>query len=300
MGKRQWSNDFVGILAHAQNRCYRCRVTYREYGDPNGAPLFFFHGWPGSSLQGAMLDAAGRELGYRVIAPNRPGIGASPIIDGRRLIDWPTQLAALADDLGIASFSVVGVSGGGPYALAAAWGLPNRVISASVVCGAPPIAELAGTQELHPGYRALLWLFRRSPRAVRALFAAVRPVMFWRDAVRFFPPLRIVLPNSDAEVIAQPELFDIIFGCQRDAFENVDGLFADAAIYAEPWGFRPEEIRVPVRVWHGREDVNFHHMLTSNLARRIPGANFTLVEGEGHFSLPIRRVRDVLGVRVSR
>lgn len=281
----------VGCVATA---CYTRRVKYREYGDEKGEPLFFFHGWPGSALQGVMFDDAAREYGFRVIAPNRPGIGDSPLIRGRRLRDWPAQLAALADDLGIGKFAVIGVSGGGPYALAAAWGLPEQVRFASVVCGAPPIAELAGTQQLHPAYRALLWHFRQNPRAVRALFAAARPVMFWSEAARFFPPLRIVLPTADAEVIAQQELFDVVFGCQRDAFANVDGLFADAAIYAEPWGFRVEDIRVPVHIWHGREDANFHHTLASNLASRIPGASFTLVEGEGHFSLPIRRARDVL------
>lgn len=269
-------------------------MNYREFGDPTGAPLFFFHGWPGSAQQGALVHEAACECGFRVIAPDRPGIGASPFINGRRLIDWPAQLAVMADVLGIQRFAVLGVSGGGPYALAVAWGLPERVTVASVVCGAPPISELAGTSLLHPAYRALLWLFRRNPRAVRAFFAAARPAMFWREAPCFFLPLRMMLPAADRAMIEQSELFDVIFGCQRDAFANVDGLFADAAIYAEPWGFRPEEIRVPVHVWHGREDANFHPALSRDLSNRIPGARFTLVDNEGHFSLPIRRVRDVL------
>ena len=270
------------------------RVTFREFGDQNGAPLFFFHGWPGSALQGAMMHDLARELGVRVIAPDRPGIGTSPMIAGRKLADWPAQLAALADSLGIDRFVVLGVSGGGPYALAAAWGLPERIVSANVVCGAPPVAELAETGRLHPSYRFLIWLYRNRPQAVRAIFAAARPFMFWAEAARFLPPLRISLPRPDAEALADPAYFDVIFGCQRDAFANLDGLFTDAEIYAEPWGFRPEEIEVPVHFWHGLEDANFHHSLASDLAARIPGAELTLVENEAHFSLPIRRVREVL------
>ena len=269
-------------------------VTYREFGDPNGAPLFFFHGWPGSALQGAMIHDVACELGFRVIAPDRPGIGTSPMIAGRKLVDWPAELAALADSLGIGRFAVLGVSGGGPYALTAAWALPERIVSAGIVCGAPPVAELAGTGRLHPSYRFLIWLYHNHPQAVRALFAAARPFMFWAEAARFLPPLRIFLPRPDAEALSDPAYFDVIFGCQRDAFANLAGLFTDAKIYAEPWGFRPEEIRVPVQFWHGLEDANFHHTLASDLAARIPGARLTLVENEAHFSLPIRRVREVL------
>ena len=274
------------------------RVNYREFGDRNGAPLFFFHGWPGSALQGEMMHDVARELGFRVIAPDRPGIGTSPMFADRKLADWPAQLATLADSLGIGRFAILGVSGGGPYALAAAWGLRERIIGAHIVCGAPQVAELAGTGRLHPSYRFLIWLYRNHPQAVRALFAAARPFMFWAEASRFLPPLRILLPRPDAEALADPAYFDVIFRCQRDAFANLDGLFTDASIYAEPWGFRPEEIRVPVHFWHGLEDANFHHSLAADLAERIPGARLTLVENEGHFSLPIRRVRELLAAIV--
>lgn len=269
-------------------------MTFREFGDPRGAPLFFFHGWPGSAVQGGLAHDDACELGIRVIAPDRPGIGLSPFVPNRGLTDWPEQLGRLADSLGIGRFTVLGISGGGPYALAAAWGLPERVICAGVVCGAPPVAELTDAARLHPSYRFLLWLFRQSPLTVRALFAAARPVMFWKHAAQFLQPLRIVLPQPDAETLADSGYFEAVFGCQRDAFANVDGLFADAAIYARPWGFRPEDIRVPVHFWQGREDGNFHHTLAAELAARIPGAEFTLVDDEAHFSLPIRRVREVL------
>jgi pimeloyl-ACP methyl ester carboxylesterase len=118
--------------------------------------------------------------------------------------------------------------------------------------------------------------------------------MLWPDATVLTRPLRILLPSPDAATLADPAVSASVFGCQRDAFTDVDGLLADAEILAEPWGFRPEEIGIPTHFWHGDADENFHHSLGANLARRIPDARFTLVEGEGHFSLAIRRIHAVL------
>ena len=162
------------------------------------------------------------------------------------------------------------------------------------MCGAPPIAELFDESGIHPRYRSLLRLYRARPRLVHALFSVARPLMLWEGAARYLLPLRIVLPRPDAESIEEPRNFAAIFEPVRDAFRDVDGLFADAAIYAEPWGFPPEEIRVPVQLWHGREDSNFHFSLAEQLAARIPTAALRIVENEGHFSLPIRRADTIL------
>jgi pimeloyl-ACP methyl ester carboxylesterase len=140
----------------------------------------------------------------------------------------------------------------------------------------------------------LLGLYRRRPRLVRALFGFTRPFMFWPHASAFLHPLRILLPRPDAECLTDSRTFSIVFNFQRDAFQDVDGLYADAALYAEPWGFAPGEIRIPVQFWHGREDRNFHFSLAEQLAARVPSATIRIVENEGHFSLPIRQADAIL------
>src|SRR4030095_3311791 len=97
------------------------KLAVDESGDPRGAPVFFFHGWPASRLQGAGFGGAGREVGARIISPDRPGIGASTFQAGRRLLDWPPAVAEMARQLQIKRFRVLAVSGGGPYALATAY-----------------------------------------------------------------------------------------------------------------------------------------------------------------------------------
>jgi pimeloyl-ACP methyl ester carboxylesterase len=270
-------------------------VAYAEYGDPNGAPVFFCHGWPASRLQAGLLDEYGRELGARIISPDRPGVGCSPTQPGRTLRDWPALLAGMADALGVGNFRVLGVSGGGPYALAAAWGLPERIPAVAVVCSAPPLAEQDALPHLNPGYRWLLRTYQRNPRALSWLFRAARPF------ARVHPPrwmkswLLRQMPAAEAETLADPHIFETCFGNYAESWRGgADGLYADAMIYAQPWGFPLEDIRVPVQLWHGKQDRNFAWQLAERIAARLPNCTPRFLEDEAHYSLAIRRRREIL------
>src|SRR5262245_19165426 len=153
------------------------KVAVESYGDPQGSPVFFFHGWPSSRFQGQLGDAAARDLGIRWLAVDRPGVGNSDLHIGRSLAEWPAVIAALADYFEAPTFRVFGVSGGGPYALACAWGLPDRVLSAAVVSGAPPLAGRTNVSNLMPAYQLLLGVYRHQPELVRWLFRLGRPVI---------------------------------------------------------------------------------------------------------------------------
>jgi pimeloyl-ACP methyl ester carboxylesterase len=69
---------------------------------------------------------------------------------------------------------------------------------------------------------------------------------------------------------------------------------ADAEIYAEPWGFPLEEVRVPVQLWHGKKDRTFSFRLAEEIAVRLPHCQLHLVEDAGHYSLPIRHTHEIL------
>src|SRR5712692_6720714 len=114
-------------------------VAYDEYGDPQGVPVFFFHGWTSSRTMAQLTDAAARDLGVRIISPDRPGIRDSSFQPNRKLIDWPDVVEQLANHLGIEQFRIFAISGGSPYAYAAAWKLPDRVLAVAIASGAPPI-----------------------------------------------------------------------------------------------------------------------------------------------------------------
>lgn len=114
------------------------KVCYGEYGDPKGKPLIFFHGWPSSRLRGTTLDRQAKEAKVRLIAPDRPGYGFSDYKEDRTLLSYADDVRELANKLKLKKFSVVGVSGGGPYAAAIAYKLPKRITKTGIVVGLGP------------------------------------------------------------------------------------------------------------------------------------------------------------------
>ncbi|MBU1879209.1 MAG: alpha/beta hydrolase, partial [Chloroflexi bacterium] len=111
------------------------RLSYAEYGDPAGAPVFLFRGTPSSRLACHPDDTIATDLGARVIVTERPGFGRSDFQPGRTLLDWPADVVALADALGLDRFAIVGTSGGGPHAAACAYRIPQRLTLAAIVSG---------------------------------------------------------------------------------------------------------------------------------------------------------------------
>src|SRR5437762_4274135 len=86
------------------------QIAFEEYGDPRGTPVVFCHGWPSSRTMAELTDQAARQLGVRIISPDRPGISRSGFHRDRKLLDWPPILAALADHLGLDQFRMLAIS----------------------------------------------------------------------------------------------------------------------------------------------------------------------------------------------
>lgn len=277
------------------------KIGYGDYGDPQGEPVFFFHGWPSSRFHGKMLHEGGLERGLRIIAPDRPGIGLSDPLPGRGFAAWPGDVAGLADALGIGTFRLFGVSGGCPYTLATAAALPERVRAAAILCGAPPLGSAEDKAHMHWAYRSLAGL-KRLRRAVMPVFLGVSQWVVRRGSHR--APMSWVMksiPPSDRTAIAEEGQWEEVTRSYLEAVRSgPSAVLADGELYLEPWDFAPEEIRVPVAFWHGTADNNLPCAVVQRLAGRIPGAEGHWIEGEGHYSLPIRyrdRVLDWLAAR---
>ncbi|HSV63342.1 MAG TPA: alpha/beta hydrolase [Chthoniobacterales bacterium] len=270
-------------------------VALSEYGDPRGVPIFFCHGWPSSRTMAELADEAARDLGARIISPDRPGIRDSQFQPNRRLIDWPPLLNEIADRLAIDRFRLLAISGGAPYAYVTGWMAPERVEKISVVSGAPPLDELTEYGGLLPVHRRMLQLRARRPGLMKALFHLARPFVAMRMPIRLRPLLLKFLQPCDANVLRESRAFEVCFESARQAWRSsARGVMADAEIYATPWGFPLEELRVPVALWHGTKDRTFAHRLAKDVACRLPNCEFHLIDGAGHYSLPIRYIREIL------
>jgi pimeloyl-ACP methyl ester carboxylesterase len=271
------------------------RVALYEYGTPEGQPLIFCHGWPSSATMAELTHDAASELGLRIISPDRPGISGSSLHRERQLLDWLPVVRQIADDLRLPSFRMLAISGGAPYAFATAWAMPERVRAIAIVSGAPPLAELADESGLLPLYRWMLLLNRRNPKLLRFGFRLARPFASLRMSVRLARQMLRFLQPCDAEALRDAAAFNACFESQRRAWRGgADGVMLDAEIYARPWGFALEEISTPVRLWHGRKDRTFSYRLAEELGRRLPNCRTRVVDNAGHYSLPIRNMREIL------
>jgi pimeloyl-ACP methyl ester carboxylesterase len=272
-------------------------IAFEEYGDPNGVPVLFCHGWPSSRTMAQLTDAAARDLGIRTVSPDRPGISGSSLKPDRELSDWPSVARQLVDHLGIDAFHVLGVSGGAPYAYATAAAMPGRVRGVAIVSGATPIVDFAQREGLLLLYRWMLALYRTRPQLLRRLFCLARPILSVRPPVRLRPLLLkiLMLRPCDEESLRDSAAFEAVFESQRRAWRgSAEGVMADAQIYAKPWGFPIEQVGVPIRLWHGKEDRAFSIRLAEEIANRLPDCKARYVNGAGHYSLPIRHIREIL------
>lgn len=273
-------------------------LAYAEYGDPEGYPLIWCHGNPGSRREADLLEPTLLQRAHiRAIVPDRPGIGLSTWRSQRKLIEWPTDLAALTAALKIERFALLGLSGGAPYALACARAMPHRVTRAAIVSGIGPLAVLDDTawnnsvrRERGLSYfvtarrsywlvRAMTWLMQRGLRQPDKLMAQVFEG----------------LPPVDQEVLNEPRTRQSFLNLLHEALrQGGRGLAWDATLIARPWGFLLSEIKLPIDLWHGDADRNAPLAMGGYMAEQLPNSYLHILRGEGHFSVVLRHFPAIL------
>jgi len=268
-------------------------LAWLEAGKPRGRPVFAFHGTPGSRRQVSFDDKAVTAAGARMIAPDRPGYGLSSFHPGRSLADWAADVSALADHLKLDSFAVVGVSGGGPHALACARLLPERVSAAGIVSGVGPMADPEFDVGMVGFNRALTFLARQSP-------LVLRPVFWVQDfSLRRWPEAALraaakQFPAPDAALLERPDVRAAFLGdVHRASATTAQAATQDFVLFARAWGFRLHDVTVPCHFWQGDADRNVPIGHARFMAGRIPGAVLHECPGEGHL-LYVNHVEEVL------
>ena len=259
------------------------RLAFEQRGDLSGKPVFYFHGTPGSRL--AQPDAEiSRSLGARVVSLDRPGFGCSDFQPGRTLLDWPGDVLQAADALGIDRFAVVGNSGGAPYVAACAYAIPERLTRVALVAGGAPAdapdVRRGMSRDRRLGYRVA----RHTPWLLRvAVWAFGNPQ---RDPEKFFERYNGALPPSDQALLARPEARREKIAAYAEATRaGLRGFAHEIALFARPWGFPLEGIRIPVLLWHGEEDTSTPVSMARYVESAIPDCRAVYFPGEGHMLL---------------
>lgn len=283
------------------------RLGFAEFGTARGPAIIWMHGTPGARRQ-IPLEArayADRE-GLRIIGVDRPGIGSSSPHVYRDVLDWTEDLAILADTLGIEDMHLIGLSGGGPYVLAAGVALPDRVQGITVIGGVAPCvgpdAAAGGAIGLARHLAPLVQVGRVPIGAgLTVAIRLVKPL-----AGRVLDLYALVQPEGDKRLLGRPEfkamfVDDLLNGSRK----QVTAPLSDLILFSRYWGFDAADVKVPVRWWHGDDDHIVPHRHGEHMVRLLPDAALRTIEGESHLSglglaeeilttlmeLPGRRVR---------
>ncbi|MBE2314915.1 alpha/beta fold hydrolase [Solirubrobacter sp. CPCC 204708] len=267
------------------------RLAFGDAGPLDGQAVIYIHGALGAPLDchGEFAEAL-EELGIRLLMPQRPGFGESTAHPGRCLQDFVRDLEQLTDALRIDRFGVVGVSAGGPYAVACAHGFDDRLTAAAVVSSLSPLCAPVDVPGLPRRIRLPLRALAAAPKLTarlgdRAVALVQRhPVLLQRAMTVGAPPVDRVHAATNSH--AHSSFLTAARG-------GVAGLVEDHLVTSRPWGFPLDEVRGEVHVWHGMADafVPADHAL--HLVASLPRCRAWFDPGEGHFFFR-RRARDIL------
>jgi pimeloyl-ACP methyl ester carboxylesterase len=252
-------------------------------GEPDALPVLLCHGLADSRLSAQGFSPVAKELGLRVIAPDRPGTGGTDPRPLRRVVDWAQDAALVLDRLQVGSAALLGISGGGPFAAACAAAIPGRVSSLTLI--APLGAPEWPTDGMATGERMSLEVARRAPGfggwflSGLAALARSNPGLFLRIATS-------ELPGSDRGAIGQPDAGAAFVASYTEAFRRgSQGVAQDLRVLTRPWGFRLGAIAAPTSVHHGDADNTVPLQHGRRYAAAIPGARLHVHPGHGHFSI---------------
>ena len=257
-------------------------LAYDDYGDPQGRPVVFTHGFGDSRLIRNPDDDLTASLGVRVIAPDQPGIGGSSPKPGRKMIDWGSDVEELADALGLGKFAVAGHSGGGPHTLAIAVHLPERVTNGVL---ASPVGDfddpfmrkqlvmkdLKQIAKIHRLHHLLHWAFKHEAKDVL------------KDVPSYVESVAGDDPSDAATMLDDPamrEMFDKNF--EQGMSHEGEGTY-EMTLALWDWGFKLEDVRQPFDVFYGDADDIISPEMPKRVAKELLNGVGHVWPGAGHY-----------------
>ncbi len=266
-------------------------LAYAEWGDPQGKPVFHFHGSSSSRLEHPPEDML---TGVRLVTVDRPGHGLSDFQPKRQLLEWPDDVTSLADHLGIEKFAVSGWSMGGPYAMVCAYEIPERLTAVGLISSFAPYDRPGALEGVSGFNKVALRMARWMPFWLVRQFMKIQGRMIRDNPEGAAKQILSSIPESDQEIINDPRASKMLLSAMGEAYRTgADGPAWEPAMLVRPWGFRLEDIRMRVNIWHGEADANNTLQFGEYLRDTIPNNRATFFPGEGHFFI-LKRWGEIL------
>ena len=275
------------------------KLSYSDLGEPNGKPVFYFHGSPGSRLEAKIMHKKANEVGWRLIAVDRPGFGLSDFQPNRKITDWPKDINELADLLEIENFSIFGVSTGASYALACASCLAERI---NVVVTISALGSIEFRQKgLYLNHRFIFGMAKYFPLIFKTLFWWIRCRQLRKEdgGDRYLKLNFKNFSEKDRILLQDSDILDTIAEAHCEAFRmGLKGITHEAKLLGNPWGFDLEKIskKLDIYLFHGGEDKIAPVTATKGIERLLPRSKATYFEDEGHVSLLANSEEEIFSI----
>jgi pimeloyl-ACP methyl ester carboxylesterase len=259
------------------------RIGFAEYGDPDGLPVLAIHGTPGSRFMFALTDEAARQRRLRVVAPERAGYGLSEFRLQTSLAEAASDLEQCANALDLRRFALIGVSGGGPYAVAAAAAMPRRVALLALINPVGPVAEYGRRIRMSKAHRLIFGRLGRSDAFCTVFFWSLRRLVHFAPELAY-RALRKRVAASDRAVLARDEVrANLRVALQEGLRPGIDGARQDLRLYCADWRLPLRDIDVPAVLWQGSDDAVVPPGAAYELAETLPNCRLDVVQNCGHY-----------------
>ena len=263
------------------------RIAYTAYGDPDGLPIVFFHGTPGSRLLAALFDSAATAAGIRLLAFDRPGFGQSPPWPTRSIIDAGGLVTAVLDDAGVETATLIAFSGGSQHAVATAATHGDRIAEVHLVSGATPPCVSDETPAVQ---RVLGTLATRASPVLRGLFRGQAWLAARRDPSFIVSQYRTDDPapplSDEAAPIVKADFLEAFATSRHGAVTEFRNTTTD-------WHIDFGTLEVPIHVWHGDRDTNVPIADVRRFETALSNSTLTVIEDADHLGTLLESVPNI-------
>lgn len=271
-------------------------LGYHEYGAADGKPVLFFHGGgAGSGLFAQILEPAALQMGIRIIAPDRPGIGASDYQANRTIAKWPKDVVELANMLQFSKFSIISVSAGSAYAFACASQIPERISQIAIVSGLCPPDLTYPQKEIILPSRFMFTLAKLNCSFLFKLILKQIKNTLENKSDRFFASAAKRSIETEKKIMLDPEYQEILTVSALAAFhKGIEGPMTDLKLCFGDWGFKLNGIFTGINFWHGDQDLSAPVSMVKYVAKILPDSTMKIFVNEGHTSVFYLHHREIL------
>ncbi len=277
------------------------RLAYREYGDPKGNPIIFFHG-TGAHIHPMMLHKPAQHYGFRIIVPTRPGIADSEFRHWMPM-DYAQDMRELADHLKLDTFGIMGISGGGPTLMATAKAIPKRLRCViNLACAAPLYGDPHMQKQIGLTDRIYAKLAKKMPLGIfRLLYGIVgESQKLLKSPKSFVKMFKSSLCEADRKLFSIPKFQYMFMRDFQESFkQGTKGPSYDAQRIVQDWGFDVADITAHIDIFQGEDDLFVPLKFTKYYVEKLKDFEYHNFPGEGHFYTiaygykTLRKVKDL-------